>query len=256
MDYLAVNKQTWDERTKIHVTSDFYDVEGFISGKSSLNEIELTLIGDVNAKSLLHLQCHFGLDTLSWARLGAKTTGVDLSSEAIDKATSLASDLKLDANFVCSDVFQFNMSGDAKYDIVYTSYGVLCWLPDLTRWAETISRSLKQGGKFYLVEFHPVMDLLSGYSYFSKDTPDIEEEATYTENSGDEALPIVTWTHTISEVVNALVNAGIDIEAVDEYPYSPYECYEGLVQAENDMFKFMHKGQLVPLTYSIKGVKR
>ena len=165
-DYLSINQQAWNERTDIHFTSQFYDVEGFLAGNSTLHDIELNQIGEVQNKSLLHLQCHFGLDTLSWARLGAKVTGVDLSSTAIEKAKQLADKAALAAQFICSDVYGFGEQCQQQFDIVYTSYGVLCWLPSMDKWAETVAKCLKPGGKIHLVEFHPFLDIKFGYDYF------------------------------------------------------------------------------------------
>jgi len=155
MDYLKTNKDAWNNRTNIHLKSEFYDVTSFKAGKCSLNPIELTQLGNVKGKSLLHLQCHFGQDSLSWARSGAKVTGVDLSSTAIEKAKELNDALQLDATFIESDVYAFGEENEQLFDVVYTSYGVLCWLPDLDRWAQTIYNALKIGGDFHLVECQP-----------------------------------------------------------------------------------------------------
>ena len=180
MDHLSINKKAWDNRTKVHVESKFYDVAAFKNGKCSLNPIELEQVGDVQGKSLLHLQCHFGQDTLSWARRGAVVTGVDLSGEAIEQANRLKQALGLKADFIESDVIQFGRENGQQFDIVFTSYGALCWLPKLMDWAQTVAKSLKSGGELHLVEFHSFNDLLSGYSYFPNAEPDIEEEGTYT----------------------------------------------------------------------------
>lgn len=255
MDYLAINKDTWNKRTKIHIDSKFYDVEKFLASASSLNDVELTEVGDVKGMRLLHLQCHFGQDTLSWAKLGAVVTGVDLSSEAINKAKSLAEKLKLPANFICDDVLTFGQHNKEKYDIVFTSYGVLCWLADLDTWAKTVSDALVKGGQFNLVEFHPFNDVLSGYAYFPSIEPDIEKEATYTENAGDEKSTVITWPHSISEVINALIKHGITIQSFNEFVYSPYNCFEGLDEVKGKGFQLVKNGQQVPLLFSIKGVK-
>lgn len=255
MDYIAINKEAWDKRTKLHVDSKFYDVQNFLEGKSSLNPIELNEVGDVNGKSLLHLQCHFGQDTLSWARLGANVTGVDLSSEAIVQANNLANSAKLAANFINQDVYGFGEINTQEFDIVYTSYGVLCWLQDLELWAKTVFNALKVGGQFNLVEFHPFNDLLSGYSYFKSAEPDIEDEGTYTENCDGEKSTIVTWPHTMSDVMQALIKAGITIESFNEHVFSPYECFNNLVAVEGKGYQMQFKEQQVPLIYSIKGKK-
>ena len=255
MDYLEVNKDTWDKRTEIHVESEFYNVDGFLNGDNTLNQIEISEIGNVEGKSLLHLQCHFGLDTLGWARLGATVTGVDLSSTAIEQAQALAMASQLDANFICSDVYSFKEKSSEQFDIVFTSYGVICWLPCLDEWAQLIADKLKVGGTFYMAEFHPVFDIVSGYSYFAKDEPDIEEETTYSENAGDETSKVVLWPHPISEVLNALLKAGLRIEHFNEFDYSPYNCFEGLVEEETGKYVMRREGQSVPLVYSVKATK-
>ncbi|MBU3003115.1 class I SAM-dependent methyltransferase [Paraglaciecola arctica] len=255
MDYLEINKEAWDKRTQVHVGSQFYDVEAFKAGKSSLNAIELKLLGNVEGKKLLHLQCHFGLDTLSWARLGARVTGVDLSAAAIEQANILKSQLGLPATFIANDVYQFDNENTEKFDIVFTSYGVLCWLPNLNKWANTIANSLRVGGEFHLVEFHPFNDLLSGYRYFPQIEPDIEDEGTYTENCDGTKSTVVTWAHSLSEVINALISVGLIIEFFNEYAFSPYDCFEGLEHVTGKGYQMLHKGQQVPLIYAIKARK-
>lgn len=255
MDYLNINKEAWDKRTKIHVESAFYDVPSFKNGKSSLNPIEIEQVGHVQGKSLLHLQCHFGQDTLSWARLGAEVTGVDLSTDAIKQANLLKQELGLNADFIESDIIQFGRENTKEFDIVFTSYGVLSWLPNLVDWAHTIAKSLKVGGVFHLVEFHTFNDLLTGYSYFPNSEPDIEDEDTYTENCDGTTSTIVTWSHPVSEVINALIGAGLIVESFFEYPYSPYNCFDGLESVPNLGYQMLYKGQQVPLVYSIKARK-
>lgn len=255
MDYLSINREAWDKRTKVHIDSKFYNVKSFIAGKSSLNRIELDQVGEVRGKTLLHLQCHFGQDTLSWARMGAKVTGVDLSSEAIDQARKLAKEVGLDANFINEDIYSFGETNQKQFDIVFTSYGVLCWLPNLELWAKTVSNSLKTGGQFNLVEFHTFRDLFFGYSYFPADKPDIEEDGTYTENCSGEKSTMVTWPHSLSEVMEVLINQGISIESFQEYPYSPYNCFTDLEYVEGQGYQMLFKGQQVPLVYSIRGRK-
>ena len=255
MDYLKLNKEAWNKRTKVHIHSKFYDLDSFKSGKSSLNPVELEQIGDVCGKKLLHLQCHFGQDTLSWARMGALATGVDLSTEAISQANKLKSILGLEANFIANDIYEFGKISTEKFDIVYTSYGVLCWLPDLTECANVIANSLSVGGQFHLVEFHAFNDLLSGYSYFPQSKPDIEEEGTYTENCDGETSKVVTWPHSIGEVLNALISAGLTIESFNEHPYSPYNCFDNLEYVQDKGYQMLYNGQQVPLLYSIKACK-
>ncbi|MCE9678983.1 class I SAM-dependent methyltransferase [Shewanella sp. AS1] len=255
MDYIEINKQAWDKRTAVHFESQFYDVPGFLDGKSSLNPIELAQLGEVQGKSLLHLQCHFGLDSLSWSRLGASVTGVDLSSRAIEKARWLADKLRLDARFIESDLYQFGQHNEQEFDLVFSSYGALCWLPDLDAWASLIAKALKPQGEFHLVEFHPIVDLLSGYAYFPQGQGDVEQEGTYTENCQGEKSTTVCWSHSLSEVLTALLKAGLTLLEVNEHAYSPYNCFEGLEYVEGQGYQMIHQGQQVPLVYSIKAQK-
>jgi len=255
VEHIKINQASWDKRTKIHVSSDFYDVKGFVSGSSSLTEIELSELGNVKEKKLLHLQCHFGLDTLSWAREGAIVTGVDLSPVAIEKANEIKNQVKLQANFICSDVYEFGKGVQPNFDIAFTSYGTICWLPHLDNWAKTIANSIKPNGIFYMADFHPIHDLVSGYSYFHSSTPNIEQEGTYTENCDGKKSTLITWAHPISEILNSLIKAGIKIDHLNEYPFSPYNCFDGLEERETGRFYLAKSGNDVPLIYTIKGTK-
>lgn len=238
-----MNRVGWDRRTAVHVGSRFYDVNGFLAGASSLREIELSELQDVTGKKLLHLQCHFVLDTLSWVREGAICTGVDISPVAIQKAQELAEQANLSAQFVCSDVYGFGKSSTELFDIVFTSYGSICWLPDLTRWAKIVASSLAPGGRFYIVDFHPVYGLLAGYSYFTRSEPNIDEEGTYTENGANAAVKLATWAHPISSTISALLGAGIEIELVNEFPYSPYNCFQAFgVRVKSPSNHFIQAG--------------
>ncbi|MCU7865616.1 MAG: class I SAM-dependent methyltransferase [Candidatus Thiodiazotropha sp. (ex Lucinoma borealis)] len=251
--YFEMNRLGWDQRAKAHFESKFYDVEGFLAGHTSLREIELAELSKVRGKRLLHLQCHFGLDTLSWARQGAICTGVDVSPVGIHQARDLAERTKLHADFVCSDIYSYKRENTDPFDIVFTSYGAVCWLPDLNKWAEIVASNLVVGGTFYIVEFHPIYDLLAGYSYFTPAVPDVEEEGTYTENGADVVAKLATWAHPLSSVVNALVGVGIQVERVNEFPFSPYNCFEGMVEREPGRYYLSHRGHDVPIVYSITG---
>ena len=191
-------------------------------------------------------------------------TGVDLSSVAIEQAQDLAKRRELEAELICSDVYSVNERLDRQFDIVFTSYGVICWLPDLTRWAQVIRDSLKPGGEFYMVEFHPLETLISGYRYFTQGEPDIDEEGTYTENCTGETDTLVTWPHTICEVLNALIGVGLEIKRYNEFDFSPYDAFADLQQEvvtdpqgnEHSRYVLTHNEQRVPLVYSISAVKK
>ena len=138
-DYFDTNKKLWDAKTAIHKDSDFYFLEKFKQGKTSLNKFELDALGDVSGKTMLHLQCHFGQDSLSWARMGAKVTGADISPKAIQLAKELNTELGLDAQFVESNIVELDQNLKGKFDLVFTSYGTITWLPDLDKWAKIVA---------------------------------------------------------------------------------------------------------------------
>lgn len=253
--HFETNKNSWNQRVETHFSSKFYDVPGFLAGGSSLNEIELNGLKHVDQKTLLHLQCHFGLDSLSWARLGAQVTGVDISDTAIDKAKTLQQQTKLSAEFICADVYSYGNQSKQLFDIVYTSYGAICWLPDIEQWAQIIANCLKPAGQFYMAEFHPLVDLLAGYSYFHQDEPDVEFEDTYTENCDGTKHEFAVWTHTMSDVINALIKAGLSITQVKEFDYSPYNCFAGMQEKQPGKFYLEHKSHHAPMVYSINATK-
>ena len=156
-DHRRANRAVWDEWTGINASSDMYNLETFKAGRCSLKALELEELGEVQGKRLLHLQCHFGMDTLSWARRGARVTGVDFSPRAVDLAQALSRELDLPARFVCCDLYELPQQLDPaeKFDIVFTSYGALTWLSDRQRWAQIAASYVRTGGVFYIAEFHP-----------------------------------------------------------------------------------------------------
>jgi len=260
-DYIKINRELWNKKTPVHVASKFYDVEGFIAGKTSLNPAELDSLGDVKGKSILHLQCHFGQDTLSWARLGADVTGVDLSDKAIDEAKKLNDKLGLNAEFICCNVYDLKEHLDKKFDIVLTSYGTIGWLPDLNKWAEIISHFLKPGGTFFIAEFHPVLWMFNEnftefqYSYFN-DVPIIETvKNTYTDGDAEINLLSYGWNHPLSEIFTPLLKNNFKISEFKEYPYSYYNCFNKAIQNKDGWWEIEGMEGKLPLMYSIKAIK-
>ena len=262
--YFEVNKDTWNKKVSIHKTSEFYDVEGFRKGKNSLNAYELNEVGDVKGKRLLHLQCHFGQDTLSWSRLGAKCTGIDLSDEGINEAKKLNNELGLDAIFIESNLYDVPKKVKGKFDIVFTSYGVVGWLPDLKTWGEIIASKLKKGGVFYMIEFHPIVwmyDFLQtppklAYPYLNKDVIYEEYSGTYTNSDAAILSKEYGWNHGLGEVVTALTNAGLQIEFLHEFEKSPYNSFPEMDKTEDGMFILKENQRMFPLLYSIRATKK
>ncbi|MDC7999076.1 class I SAM-dependent methyltransferase [Gilvibacter sediminis] len=262
MDYKAINKASWNTRTAAHVTSEFYDLPGFLKGKNSLNSIELELLGEVKSKSILHLQCHFGQDSLSLARMGAKVTGVDLSDAAIDKARELNSSLGLDAEFICCDLYELPEHLNKQYDIVFTSYGTIGWLPNLDRWASVVNRFLKPGGEFIMAEFHPVVwmydDDFKGviYNYFNDGPIKETSSGSYTDTDHDFEADYVTWNHPLSEVLTALLDQKLSLAVFQEFDYSPYDCFAHTVEVAPEKFQLKPFDNKIPLVYALKCTKQ
>ena len=232
----SANLALWNARTAHHVGSAFYDVPGFLAGQSSLKEIELALLGHVAGKRMLHLQCHFGQDTLSLARMGAHGTGLDFSDAAIAAARDLAAQAGVEARFVCADVLDAHAACGGDYNIVFTSYGVLGWLPDLKPWATQVAACLKRGGHFVMAEFHPVVWMFDNalervtYPYFNRQAiVENETNGTYADRAADlSGHQSITWNHPLADVLHALLGAGLRLEVFQELDYSPYDCMANL----------------------------
>ena len=262
MDYLNINKQTWNNKTDVHIASEFYNVKGFLNGKSTLNAIELELLGDVSNKSTLHLQCHFGQDSMTLTRMGAKVTGVDLSDKAIERAREFASKLNLDTNFVCCDVYETPKFIEEKFDIVFTSYGTIGWLPDLDKWSKVVSHFLKPDGIFIMADFHPVVWMFDNdfnevfYNYFNVE-PIIENESgTYADKNSGLIAETISWNHPISEILNALISNGLEINSFNEFDYSPYNCFNETEEFSPNKFRIKKFENKIPMVYSIKATKK
>ncbi|MCB9209150.1 MAG: class I SAM-dependent methyltransferase [Ignavibacteriales bacterium] len=260
--YFDANKKLWNERVNIHFESEFYDNKKFIKTKNSLNSIELEELGNIKNKSILHLQCHFGQDTISLANLGAKVTGIDFSENAIEKAKELSNIVNIKADFICSNIYDLKKSLNRKFDIVFTSYGTIGWLPDINNWAEIVSYFLKRNGKFIIAEFHPYIWMFSNnfkeikYSYFHTSAP-IKEviKGTYADRNSDVKLVEYGWNHSLSDVINSLISHGLKIESLKEFPYSPYNCFSNLIESKKGKFVFKDFPNLIPMVYSLKAKK-
>jgi SAM-dependent methyltransferase len=260
-DYLQINKSAWDKKTEVHYTSEFYDVQKFIKGKSSLNDIELALLPDLTGKKVLHLQCHFGQDSISLSRLGAEVTGVDLSSVAIEKANILAKATQSNTKFICCDIYDLPNHLAEKFDLIFMSYGTIGWLPDLDKWANVVTQFLKPKGTFLLVEFHPFIWMYDddfdhiSYSYFNV-APIVEKvEGTYTDQNAPLQTELITWNHPISDVINALRKVNISIDVFNEYDYSPYDCLKNLEEIEPKKFRLKSFGDKIPMVYALQGTQ-
>lgn len=260
-DYIAKNRDAWNKKTPIHIASDFYDNESFLKGRNTLNDIEMLLLGDVSGKSVLHLQCHFGQDSISLARMGAKVTAVDLSDEAIAAAKKMAEQTRTEVDFICCNIYDLPQYLDKKFDIVFTSYGTIGWLPDLSQWAKLIARYLKSDGKFVMAEFHPFLWIYDDdfrsiiYHYFNVEKIEEELSGTYGDREADIQYSTTTWNHPTGEVLNNLINAGIQIKSFNEYDYSPYNCFKHTIKVDDNKYRIEHFGNKIPMVFSILGTK-
>lgn len=259
--YFKNNQQVWDDRVSGHTKSKFYDLEGFMEGKNMLRDIELAEIGEVRGKKMLHLQCHFGLDSMSFSRMGAKVTGVDFSAEAIKEACKISKAAGLDTEFLCCNIYDLKNHLKDQYDIVFTSYGVIGWLPDLENWAKLIYDFLKPGGFFYMVEFHPLIWIFNDeltritYSYFNIETLEVEQQGSYVDKNSETRHKEYSWNHPLSDVLSSLRTAGLDLDFFNEYDYSPYECFPNMVCNPEGNYYIKGLEKKLPLTYSIKATK-
>lgn len=266
-EYTKSNLQLWNEWTSIHEKSEYYDLEGFKAGKSSLRPLEIGELGDVAGKSLLHLQCHFGKDTLSWARLGAHVTGADFSDRAIALAQSLSRELGIPASFVRSDIYDLPNALSEQFDIVYTGGGALMWLPDMTRWAQVVAHFLKPGGTLYVLELHPFSlvfenteddkELKLTYDYFHSPEPLMfEAHGSYAAPDADYHFVEYNWVHSLADIVNALISAGLRIEFLHEFPFTMHRTqFFGMEQVQGGYWKMKDLKTDLPLMFSIKATK-
>jgi len=265
--HIKANRTLWDDWAGLHVESKAYDVKGFKRNPCRLPKVELEEVGDVAGKSLLHLQCHFGLDTLSWAKQGAKVTGTDFSEKAVALAKSLADELNIPAEFICANLYDLPKVLTGQFDIVFTSKGVLCWLPDLREWAQVIAHFLKPGGIFYIHEFHPFAGIFDNdekaktptirYPYFHSDPPmRFEGAASYAASNPDGIRrESFEWSHSLADVLSALLAADLRIEFLHEFPYCTYQSHLFLTKGEDGLWRYPGAPAGMPLMFSLKAVK-
>ncbi len=268
--YYDANKELWDEFARLHyeTESEDYSVKSFLEGQTTLKSYELKEMGNVKGKSLLHLQCHFGLDTLSWAREGATVTGIDISSEGIRLAKLLAKQTKLEAIFIESNLYDLPKVLSEKFDIVYTSIGVLCWLNDLKEWGKIITHFLKPGGFFYIAETHPfsmvfddqtkdIKELQVYYNYFHDPKPmEFIADGSYASDEIKiEPKKEYEWAHSMSDIINSLIEAGLRIEFLNEYPFSTWQQFPFAECGPDGFFRLRNQKAEIPLLFTLKAVK-
>jgi 2-polyprenyl-3-methyl-5-hydroxy-6-metoxy-1,4-benzoquinol methylase len=264
----AANRKWWDSAVPVHLASAFYDVEGWLADGSGPKAREVAVLGDVAGLDLVHLQCHFGKDTLSWARAGATVTGLDFSVPAIAAARDLArrAGLADRADFVCAPVTEAQAAlGGRAFDVVYVSLGALCWLPSVQEWADQVAELLRPGGRLFLHEVHPVSvamaddDLTVVYPYFEETSPHRDAEpGTYADATATGAMPgdeTFGWNHGIGEIIGALMSRGLHLDRFEEHSWTSFLRFPWLVETAEEEFATPEGHLRVPLSYTLVASK-
>lgn len=258
--WLEYNRTMWDERVSIHLKGPYYDVESFKNGEERLPAFELEEVGDVSGKDLLHLQCHFGIDTLSWARRGARVVGLDFSLSAVEAARALAAEMRLDGEFVCGNVYDAaEVLGGQTFDVVYTNLGSLGWLPDVDRWARVVSCLVRPGGFLYLSEAHPFTDVFADEDlsvtddYFREEPYVWDEPGSYADVTAETTHNrSYVWTHGLGEVVSAVVRAGLAVELLHEHDHTFFPRWPFMVKEGFGTYRLPQSTPRLPLMYSLR----
>ena len=261
--WLEINQGFWDERVPIHVRGEHHDVDGFLAGGSRLRPFERVELGPVAGTTLVHPQCHFGLDTLSWARQGARVTGVDFSAPAVAAARDIAARVGIEAEFVQANVYDaFDALGGRTFDVVYTGIGALNWLPDIERWASVMAKLLAPGGRFYMVELHPITEVFADTeltvvsSYFDAGPRLYDEPGSYADPDAETRQNrSVEWQHDLGEVVSALADAGMRIELLHEHDFTVTPRLRFLERDADGLYRMPAHRPTLPLMYSIRATR-
>ncbi len=258
----AQNRTSWDQRVPVHVASEFYDVEGWLRAGRGPPPAEVAALGDVSGLDLVHLQCHFGLDTLAWARVGARVTGLDFSEPAVEQARVLATRAGLEdrATFVCANVYDAVDALDHQtFDVVYVSLGALCWLPSVDRWASVAAALARPGGRLFLHDVHPLSDALSDdelvleHTYFEEPEPYIDDSGfTYTDGTYAVSMERnYSWNHSLGEIVTAVIDHGFVLEGLEEHDWTSFARFPWLVRERDHHYVLPPGRPRIPLSFSL-----
>lgn len=264
---IQANRRNWDDRVAAHQCApDDYDIAAFEKGQCTLKNPELGALGEVKGKTLLHLQCHFGMDSISWARRGARVTGVDFSPKAIARARELSAEVGVPVEFIESDVLALAL--DRCFDFVVTTYGILCWLCDMKRWADVVASHLKPGGTFFMIDEHPFTRLLEPVarseeavrmevlgSYFDEGAMRFENDTSYAGNAKLTQRTSYEWNHSMADIMNALVGAGLEIRRVEEMREIFYPAWSHLVPTREGWWALPDGFPDMPLTLALTATK-
>lgn len=272
--YREANRARWDETVAIHAASEFYGVDRFLAGESTLLPLDIEEVGEVAGKSLLHPQCHFGLDTLSWVRMGADVVGVDFAPSAVETARDIAQRADLKAEFVESELYaspEILAQRLGTFDIVYVNLGALCWLPDVAGWARVCAGFLRRGGMLYVRDVHPMAQALDDesvpgelrllYPYFETTQP---QHWVGGEDYADDSASLqhhdsFEWNHSLGEIATAVIDAGLQLEFLHEQDWTVYKALPWLVAAERGIWRLPDRDgdadRRLPLMFSLRARK-
>ncbi|MFZ1425872.1 MAG: class I SAM-dependent methyltransferase [Geminicoccaceae bacterium] len=270
-DWRELNRANWDERVAVHLGTAGYDLGPLRAGRGRLHPIEEAELRPVAGLRVLHLQCHFGRDSLTLAQRGAEVVGLDFSPEAVKAARALAVELGLAdrVRFVEADLYDAPAAihEPAAFDLVYVTWGAINWLPDIRRWAEIVAFFLKPGGTLYLAEGHPAALVLDDLAPRHGDMPGwyvpyFERRALLLDNPTDYADPdarlanvrTCEWMHTVGEVVTSVIAAGLQLRWLHEHDRVPWRMFAQLVEEADGMFGWPDKPWL-PLAFSLRALK-
>ncbi|MEZ4521816.1 MAG: class I SAM-dependent methyltransferase [Thermomicrobiales bacterium] len=263
---MDINRARWNELVPAHRDSAFYDLESFRAGRNSVDDLSMRMLGELQGKRLLHLQCHFGMDTLSLAREGAVVTGVDFSPPAIELARALADELGLDARFIEANIYDLPDHLDEQFDIVFTSHGTITWLPDIEAWAGVVANHLQPGGRFVFLDGHPIAwvfkqddveDFEFEYGYFNSGRVfEFAEDGSYADAAENVAnRDTREWHHRLEEIVNALIASGLRIDRIGEYPMLAWQMLPFMVKGDDGWWRIPDGFLQLPLMLSIEASK-
>ena len=263
-DQKLANRDNWDSRVDIHYASEEYGVQKFITDPGHIGTIvdfDRRIVGDVTGKRLLHLQCHIGTDTLSWARLGAAVTGIDFSEKAVAAARRLSDEASTPGRFLVAELYDAPEVLKETFDIVYTGVGAINWLPDIRGWAEVVSSFLEPGGRFFIREGHPIMwaldwkdqeNLTIKYPYFEGHGPVEEsEDTTYAGEGILEHTTTYDWAHGVAETLQALIDSGLRIDEVADYDFCEWQGIDQMVLGKDGRWRLPEGRERMPLMWSI-----
>ncbi len=270
-DKLQATRLSWNAATRIHNRHKGDQAAFLRGGGELLFPEERQLLGDLTRSEVVHLQCNAGQDTLCLARSGAQVTGVDLSDEAIAFATKLSDDTGIPTTFICSEIIQWMHTTPLRFDVAFASYGALPWIADIGRWFAGVRRILKPGGRLVCMEFHPLIwsfddDLRPTHDDYFQRGPFVEPVGDYVAQSGEHLqsrcevaesneLPAYSWQHTLAEILSSVVQSGLHIQTVQEYPYSNgCRLHAKLVASENRRWVWPEGVARLPLMYSFTAV--